>query len=369
MPLNRDAPETAGSNRCGRKFSGRLIHTVFGPIVSDMIFIFFNNCKSALWGLLAAAAMLFSGCAHHQPLPPEPNHWVYRVETATDETAGRWAPAFVAYDHGRDYNRIGRPTVGRTPQGKERVFVDSQEPVAYFMKRTFATDKAAYTNLIYRVHFPKVPFSLIPFNLTAGNNVGLIVVVTLNSENLPVLVTTVHTCGCYKAMVPTQYLPRDAFPENWSGETLDIYGERLPPLLNFESLESPRILVYLRPEVHRVMDLEIRDQQDLAAEPFRIIPMRMASMDRLEKLPAEGGTSSFYYSEGVLKGHVKGSVKPLEMLFLSLISLDLFVGTDKAYADSAETGNPFYTSLKPWRRRDSNMWDFANFLHYWGWRL
>jgi hypothetical protein len=71
----------------------------------------------------------------------------------------------------------------------------------------------------------------------------------------------------------------------------------------------------------------------------------------------------------VLKGHVKGAVKPFESLFMSLISLDFFVGMDKTYADPAQTGNPFYTSLKPWRRTDSNMWDFARFLSYWGWNL
>ena len=192
---------------------------------------------------------------------------------------------------------------------------------------------------------------------------------TLNAENLPVLVTTVGTCGCYKAMVPTEYLPGDAFPENWKAQPLDIYGEQLPPLLKFTGIPRPRILVYLRPEVHRVMDIEVWDARDLSADPFRIIPMNVEAMDRLEHLSLNGGTTSFYHDQGVLKGHVKGAVKPWETLFMSLISLDLFVGTDKAYADTAVTGNPFYTSLKPWRREDSNMWDFARFLHYWGWRL
>lgn len=92
-------------------------------------------------------------------------------------------------------------------------------------------------------------------------------------------------------------------------------------------------------------------------------------MDQLNHLPVNDGTASFYHSEGILKGHVKGSVKPLETLFLSLVSLDMLVGTDKVYGDADETGNQFYTSLKPWRRKDSDMWDFAGFLWYWGWRL
>ena len=88
-----------------------------------------------------------------------------------------------------------------------------------------------------------------------------------------------------------------------------------------------------------------------------------------EKIPIDGRTTSFYHQKGLLKGYVKGSVKPLESIFLSLLSLDFFMGTDKVYADSQEYGNPFYTSLKPWNRKASNIWNFAAFLEFWGWQL
>lgn len=332
-----------------------------------------RSCKRIrllCWGLAAAAAWLLSGCAHYQPPPQESELWVYKTDGSGTRAAENWAPAFVAYDHAERFNRIGRPVVRDERDGNQSVTIDTQTPVAYFMRRTFTTDKATYTNLIYRVHFPKIPFSLIPFNLSAGKNVGLIVVVTLNADNQPLLVTTVHTCGCYKAIVPTQYLPREDFPVDWSGQGVDVYGEHLPALLKFEGIQRPQILVYLRPDVHRVMDLGVRDVRDLSAEPFRTVPMPVEPMEALDHLPAESGTTSFYYPEGVLmSGHVKGALKPWETLLLSLISLDPFVGTDKAYADSDLTGSTFYTSLKPWRREDSDMWHFARFLHYWGWRL
>jgi hypothetical protein len=322
------------------------------------------------WLLLAAALCLLWGCAHHQPLPEESLHWVYQTDGGSGSAfVERWAPAFVAFGHAERVNRIGQPKVRLESDGDQMVYVDPEEPVIYYMKRPFTTEKASYTNLIYRIHFPGVPFSLIPFNLTAGRNVGLLVVVTLDHSGRPVLVTSVGTCGCYKAVVPTEYLARDAYPAHWKSKPLDIYGEQLPPILNFRGIPAPRIMVYLRPGVHRVMNLEVRDDTDLTADPFRTVPMKAEAMERLERLPVDGGTTSFYHDGGMLKGHVKGSVKPWETLFMSLISLDLFVGTDKAYADTARTGNPFYTSLKPWRRQDSNMWDFARFLHYWGWRL
>ncbi len=82
-----------------------------------------------------------------------------------------------------------------------------------------------------------------------------------------------------------------------------------------------------------------------------------------------GETTSLYHKKGVLKGYVKGSIKIWESVFLSLLSMDFFIGTDKVYGDAKETGNHFYTSLKPWNRSASDMWNFGQFLEFWGWRL
>ncbi len=323
------------------------------------------------WVALFLAAVILCGCASDFPLPHESSLWVYTVDGAGKDMDERWAPAFVAYDHKQVYNRIGRPTIHLDVAGDQEAVIDTEYPVVYFMRRPFTTKRGSYTNLIYRVHFPEVPFSLVPFNLTAGKNVGLLVVITLDAKDQPVLVTTVHTCGCYLAIIPTSYLPKKAFPKDWSGRVLDIYGEHLPPLLRFGPVAaaSLRILVYLRPGVHRVMNIELRNSRDLLGRPFRNIPMQIEAMDHLNRLAAGNGTASFFYTCGVLEGHVRDSIKPWESLFLSLISMDPFVGSDKAYADPHITGNPFYTSLKPWRRNDSDMWDFPRFLQYWGWRL
>ena len=71
----------------------------------------------------------------------------------------------------------------------------------------------------------------------------------------------------------------------------------------------------------------------------------MLELDALKKLPLEdGGLTSLYYSDWPLSGHVKGAIKPWESLLLSVVSLDFFVGMDKEYGDTQESGNPFYTS-------------------------
>ena len=163
-----------------------------------------NHKITRYWLALMTTLLLFWGCAHHHPLPEETYQLAYKSDGTSTLGAERWAPAFIIYGHSKNYNRIGGVSVEQDTKAREKIVIDTENPTVYFMKRSFQTEKAIYTNYIYRVHFPKIPYSLIPFNLTAGKNVGLMVVVTLNAENLPVLVTTVHTCGCYKAIVPTQ---------------------------------------------------------------------------------------------------------------------------------------------------------------------
>ncbi len=319
--------------------------------------------------LILSLGFIWQGCARFRPLPEEPQLTIYGVSSAADPLVARWAPVFLTYGHADTYNRVGRPSVA-VEGGNQKISVDPDKPVVYVMERHFTTSRAAYTNLIYRIHFPEVPYSLVPFNLTAGRNVGLMIVVTLDDQKRPVLVTSVHTCGCYKAFTPTDYLPAQAFPEGWRlDRPLEMYGEKLPPRLSFGLVDHPKLLVHLRPALHRVMDLQVVSAESLQGPRFVPTTMAVAPMEDLLHLPADSGTTGFFYDAGWRRGFVKGSVKPFEMVFMSWISLDLFVGSDKIYADPTVWGNRFYTSLKPWRRDDSDMWDFARFLAYWGWHL
>ncbi len=320
--------------------------------------------------LMVCALLTLSACAHHRKIPPETTRIVYSADSCQDALVYDYAPLFLTHNYGASYNRIGEPSARYDDRGNEQIYIDTGNPTIFFLKNTFTTPKGNYTNLIYRVHFPKVPFRLIPFYLTAGKNVGLIVVITLDSQQRPILVTTVHTCGCYLVIVPTSFLPRDALPVKWREKPIRAYGENLPWVLDYSKIRDPKLLIHLRPGVHRVMHLEIISEQALQnSQQFNVIYADLRSARELEKIPIDGRTTSFYHQKGLLKGYVKESVKPLESIFLSLLSLDFFVGTDKVYADPQEYGNPFYTSLKPWNRNASNMWDFAEFLEFWGWQL
>lgn len=327
-----------------------------------------TTCRAGIAFVLVV--LMLAGCAYSRKGINEPIQTVYVAQGGVDSLPGRFAPVFLSYNYRETYNRIGRPAARFDARGNEKIYVDPDKPAIYWMMRRFSTEKGSYTNLIYRVHFPEIPFRLIPFHISAGKNVGLMVVITLDESRRPLLVTTVGTCGCYAAIVPTSYLPPEAFPLKWKNEPLEVYGERLPPLIHYEGFKNPKLVIYLRSEVHRVMHLEAVEEEKLR-DPgfFTIIQAPLIPMAALEEIPINGKKTSFYHDRGPLKGHVKGSVKPWESLLLGLISQDLFVGADKIYGDREITGNPFYTSLKPWNRDSSDMWDFARFLAFWGWRL
>lgn len=277
-----------------------------------------------------------------------------------------YSPVFEVHGYENEHNRIGSPSAS-IKDGEELLRIDTSKPSVFIKEVAFKTGKGNYRNLVYRIHFPLVPF----FHLTAGNNPGLLVIVTMSSDEKPLLVTTVHTCGCYNAIIPTNYLADNAYPDGWKKEPFDLYGETLPGVLDFSGINSPSILVKIRPDVHRAMDIRPVESEGFHRNQDNLkYIMDVNPMSELERIPAgDGKTANFFHEDGVMKGHVKDTIKPLEMIFMSIISLDLYVGSDKIYSPPDNYGNPFYTSLKPWYRDDSDMRDFAKYLKFWGWKL
>lgn len=317
---------------------------------------------AVLYLFLVGIHLLHFGCAAKIEHKPETTRLVVAEQTIAGDDS---VPAFQVFAWDRAYNRIGKVTA----QGENThytVSVDPQESVIYTGEFSFNTDKATYANRVYRIHFPKIPFSLIPFHLAYGKNPGLLILVTVDDDNKPVLVTTVHTCGCYIAVIPTSNLPFSAYPLNWPEETQDIFGETLPARLQMES-EDSQIVVSIRPEVHRIMDVRVVEKVSLEGQVVHAQMESLASLKDLD-LP-DGTTASMYYRKWPLRSHVRGAIKPWESLLLSLPSLDFYVGMDKEYGSTKESGNPFYTSLKPWNRSASDLNDFAGFLRFYGWNL
>ncbi|WP_319549765.1 hypothetical protein [Desulfogranum marinum] len=315
-------------------------------------------------GALCFCILLLAGCASVPPASVDPTG--LQVVTASPQQQFRNPPLFLLFGADRRHNRIG--TVQAVHKnGEVQVVVNGQEPTLYTAVREFSTARATYTNYVYRIHFEATPHSLFPFHLTAGKHPGLLVIITLNQSMQPLLVTTVHTCGCYAAVVPTGWLDEAVFPDDWPKETQSVYGEKLPARLA-KIFSDQQFEILVRPDLHRVMDVRVRAGDAFADAEAVVAPE--VPLESLRHLPLPGGgETSFYYGNWPLQGHVKGAVKWWEMLLLSVPSLDLLVGMDKDYGDTELTGNPFYTSLQPWYRHSSDLNDFVGFLHFHGWKL
>ncbi len=316
--------------------------------------------------ILLFVALLLPGCAGRSiPVAQEDQLVVAPTVSASPVLVAR-APSFLLQGIQVPHNRIGRVEASRG-KGQEVVGINADIPVIYAGSQLFSTDKGTYTNLVYRVHFSATPFSLIPFYLGAGRNVGLLVVLTLDTQSRPLLVTTVNTCGCYAVSIPTELLPSSFYPDHWPPAQISVYGESLPAQIKSVQANET-IQVKVRSDVHRVMDIQVVPRDSVHSTPVR--QAEVDGLETLKKLPVDDGTvTSLYYEHWPLAGHVKGALKPWESLSLSLVSLDFFVGMDKDFGDTRAGDSRFYTSLKPWNRSASDMNDFAAYLRFNGWKL
>ncbi|MDU9049866.1 MAG: hypothetical protein Q3M30_13540 [Candidatus Electrothrix sp. Rat3] len=328
----------------------------------------YKNFKKRLFLVPALLLFLLSSCATPPPLqPPDEKILLYTIED-NEMLLSRFAPVFAIEDAQERYNKIGTPSAQLGPDNQEIISVDPEKTTIYARQDQFTTEKGSYTNLIYRIHFEEVPGGFFPYHLTEGKNVGLLFIITLNSRNEPILYTSVHTCGCYLAFVPTSYTPPDMLPKGWHKERQTVYSESLPGLLahRSDSPEQDKVVFVIRGGTHRVKDIWLADGGFLP--DYKKITADLQPFGALEMLPlGEQRATSFYETTGPRKGYVKGSYKSRERLYMSWWAFDWRIGEDKKLGKDKEDGVTFYTSLKPWAREASDLRDFVTFARYWEW--
>lgn len=317
-----------------------------------------------LFFLLCCA--LLSSCA--RPHRPEPADNILAYQVAGDTALHKMAPIFLIEQPQYSYNRIGEPVAIKTDTGQYNISINTERPTIYAERRSWRGAHGSYTNLIYRIHFPEIPCSLIPFHLSAGKNIGLFVIITLDKDNQPLLITTVQACGCYLAFLPTSLLDTSLWPDDWHAEYQYVYGERLPgKICILHSAYQEKLFILLRHGTHRVKDVWTHESGVVWQE---IIPATLQPLEALQALKAgEQETVSFFETQGPRTDYVVGSQKIWERLLISWWALDWRVGEDKRLGRDTEDGVVLYTSLKPWARKKSDLRNFAAFLNYWGWKL
>jgi hypothetical protein len=311
--------------------------------------------------------LFLAGCTH-SPLSPFDQASLY-LPPAPASIAAANTPTFLVRNATQPFNKIGSPSAGKGRGEDPAIYVDPEKPAVYFEAQKFTTAKGLYTNLIYRIHFKEVPFGWTSLNLTAGRNPGLLFIYTLNETGTLLLITTVHTCGCYLAFFPTEAMPRQFLPRAWSTAPQSVYGYTLPSSLNIPKASADnRIGFTLESETHRISAVTVTDSATRQGVPQQV-KMQLKPMLDLYSLPYQGKTVSFFEAEGSRKGYVKDNTKILERFLISWWAFDLHVGEDKAYGAHDQSDTVFYTSLKFWARKASDLKNFPQFLEYWGWQL
>ena len=321
-----------------------------------------NTMNKACW--ISVVLLLLLGLSACATAPKPIGEEMHYIPKEAEKLINHHAPVFLVEEYLTAHNRIGAVRAGTDGS----ISIDSNTPIMYTEQRQFSTDKAQYTNLIYRIHFSKVPAGFSPFYLTAGNNVGLIVVITLGPNGLPLLYTTVHTCGCYIAFIATSNLPENAQPESWKVGQQTVFGESLPSSLNYTGLlaNNQQVQISIRADTHRVMDIRLAPVETKENS----VITALQPLHNLKNLQTRSGKSiSFYEDAGARAGYVKGSFKPRERWLMGWWAMDWWIGQDKYLGENKYDGPLFYTSLKPWARNASDMRDFSRFLKYWGWDL
>ncbi len=314
------------------------------------------------------AALVFSPTARAES-------WVYSApECSPEQAASRepqqllpcYAPIFEIDDGQLEFNRIGTPEV-RAVNGREHVGVDPDRHTVFVSTLRDRIGGRDVVHLLYRIHFTALPLTPHVF-YERHRNAGLLTLVTLDALTLdPLFVTTVYTCGCYRALLPTDLLPKAVLPDGYPEGTKKVWGKQLDAIVPHPLIPHRRLLVAMDSRTHRVHTMTSTETvPDGVAQQLELRPM-----DDLHHLPVigrEGEEASFFYTSGFRKGHVRGAWSPVEGLTLGLLILDPMIGMDKDFGDPAVTGTRFYTMLTPWSKSVSRLDQFDPLLRKLGYR-
>jgi hypothetical protein len=322
--------------------------------------------------LIALAALVVPATSGAEVRVYLPDPCPHSPESLSDEALlACFAPAFVAPEAEESHNRIGTPEI--VPAGGlrgEHARVNPDVPAVFGEVRRERVGGRDVAQLVYRVHFQRIPLSFSWHFYEAHDSPGLIVQLTVDErDGTPLFATVVHTCGCYRAVLPTDRLPLAVRPEGWPEDKVAVYGERLPSVVAAPEPGRTRLYVELRADNHRITSLSTRN-----APPGGVVvraPLRPIADLRALPVPGDpnGRRASFFYQSGPLRGKVRGAWNPFEGLnVFGLVSLDPTVGMDKDFGDPEQTGTPFYTMLRFWKHDVSRLDRFESLLGQLGFR-
>lgn len=182
--------------------------------------------------------------------------------------------------------------------------VNTQRPVAY--QRIAYTRMGAQTlvQLVYSFWFPERP-AVGAMDLLSGPLDAVVLRITLAPDGTPLLLDTIHACGCYHLFVPTPVLVLRPAPQarvEWA-----FVPTTLPVLQ-----PGQRLRVRVASGTHYVVGVVPHTEEGSTQGPRRDetlpeLAYTLADDNTLRALPtSQGGTRSAFWPNGIVPGTARG---------------------------------------------------------------
>jgi hypothetical protein len=172
--------------------------------------------------------------------------------------------------------------------------VDTQAPLGYTRIAFTRFNGETLLQLVYTYWFPARPAAG-AFDLLSGKLDGLMVRITLDADGTPLIVDSIHACGCYQLFFPTPRLAPRPPPEpriEWA-----FVPKRLPPIGDGE-----RVAIRVASDTHYLEDIGVVAASMAGASTYTLI-----DDDQLRSLPVgRDENRSLYSSDGIVTGSERG---------------------------------------------------------------
>ena len=198
--------------------------------------------------------------------------------------------------------------VMREPASPE-VFVDPERPVIYYDIGEARIDGIRYRQIVYTIWYPMHPPSK-PNDPEAGPIEGLMMRVTLSSENRPLCFEGVYACGCYHRIYPTRELEEAwnelhplaggtspqamARPRRWKIDGI------LPETAGGFDPAQPHPTVWIYAGFHMIGRIAAEPAPMPPASPR--VPIGLELYEKLKRLPYGERNASAFGRDGLVRG-------------------------------------------------------------------
>ncbi len=188
------------------------------------------------------------------------------------------------------FDEIGAPAW----QHDGRIGVDTHRPVVYQRLAQTLVRGQPLLQLVYTLWFPERPKSS-RFDLLAGALDGLILRITLAPDGTPLMLDTIHACGCYHLFFPAPGVTlRAGAPSNeeWAFVPAELPAWR----------PGSRFVVRIASATHDVLGVTVTAQA-MPEPSAELATYARRPESALRRLPTPtGGTRSLYGPDGLVAG-------------------------------------------------------------------